>query len=76
VRDIADIRQDPHLEAVGFFAPREHPTEGGYVDMKAPVRFAAASATPATPPPTLGQHTDEVRRRGWGAPKAGAPDEA
>jgi crotonobetainyl-CoA:carnitine CoA-transferase CaiB-like acyl-CoA transferase len=69
VRDIADIRADPHLQAVNFFVRREHPTEGGYFDMKAPVRFGAAPHSLAAHAPTIGQDTEAVRQEGWiGAP--------
>jgi crotonobetainyl-CoA:carnitine CoA-transferase CaiB-like acyl-CoA transferase len=59
VRDIGDIRDDPHLKAVGFFARREHPTEGAHFDMKAPVRFEARHEE-AEPAPTTGQHTTQI----------------
>ena len=65
VRDIADIRADPHLQAVNFFVRREHPTEGGYFDMKAPVRFGAVPHSLAAHAPTIGQDTEAVRRDGW-----------
>jgi crotonobetainyl-CoA:carnitine CoA-transferase CaiB-like acyl-CoA transferase len=61
VRDIAEIRSDPHLEAIGFFARREHPTEGMYYDMRAPVRFERYLSAPLAPAPNIGQHTAEVR---------------
>jgi crotonobetainyl-CoA:carnitine CoA-transferase CaiB-like acyl-CoA transferase len=61
VRDIADIRADPHLEATGFFQRREHPTEGGYFDMKAPVKFSADRPRIPAHAPTIGQHTDRIR---------------
>ncbi len=56
VRDLADIRDDPHLKATDFFERREHPTEGAYFAMRAPVRFAAAPNPEVRPAPTLGQH--------------------
>jgi crotonobetainyl-CoA:carnitine CoA-transferase CaiB-like acyl-CoA transferase len=69
VRDIADIRADPHLQAVNFFVRREHPTEGAYFDMKAPVRFGAVPGSLAAHAQTIGQDTEAVRRDGWiGAP--------
>ena len=61
VRDIADIRQDPHLQATDFFARREHPTEGAYFDMKSPVRFGAAPECAPGPAPTIGEHTAAIR---------------
>jgi len=60
VREIGDIRNDPHLVATSFFSRREHPTEGSYFDMKAPVRFGRYSPAPAAPAPTIGQHTGEI----------------
>jgi crotonobetainyl-CoA:carnitine CoA-transferase CaiB-like acyl-CoA transferase len=58
VRDIAEIRDDPHLQAVNFFVEQEHPTEGRYVQMKAPVTFGAAPARSLGHAPSLGEHTD------------------
>jgi crotonobetainyl-CoA:carnitine CoA-transferase CaiB-like acyl-CoA transferase len=62
VRDLADIRSDPHLESTGFFARRQHPTEGAFFDMKAPVRFSASPNSAPAPAPTIGQHTEAIRR--------------
>ena len=60
VRDIANIVSDPHLDAIGFFSRRHHPTEGAYLDMRAPTRFGAWSPPPPAPAPILGQDTDAV----------------
>lgn len=60
VRDIADITDDPHLSATGFFRRRDHPTEGSVIDMRSPVRFeryADATVAPAARP---GAHTAQV----------------
>ena len=61
VRDMTDILDDPHLKATGFFARREHPSEGAWFDMKSPVRFTAGASDSHTPPPHVGEHSDEVR---------------
>lgn len=61
VRDIGDIRGDPHLQAVNFFMRREHPTEGAYFDMKSPVSFSAAPSRMVEHAPVVGQHTEAVR---------------
>jgi len=50
---------------VNFFVRREHPTEGTYFHMKAPVRFGAAPGSLAAHAPTIGQDTEAVRRDGW-----------
>ncbi|MDE2562049.1 MAG: CoA transferase [Sphingomonadales bacterium] len=41
VRDLADVPQDPHLKAVGFFREREHPVAGRFREMRPPVRYGA-----------------------------------
>lgn len=61
VRDLADIMQDPHLAATGFFSREEHPSEGGYFTMASPVRFAAQASPPTRPAPLLGEQTDALR---------------
>jgi crotonobetainyl-CoA:carnitine CoA-transferase CaiB-like acyl-CoA transferase len=63
VRDLAEVRDDPHLKAVNFFRRREHPTEGGYFEMKSPVKFGAYPDPVPGHAPTIGQHTDLVRDR-------------
>lgn len=40
-RDMADIFDDEHLRATGFFRPREHPSEGRFWEMTPPIRFGA-----------------------------------
>lgn len=53
VRDLGDVIDDPHLNAVGFFRRREHPSEGRYVEQAQPVRFGAYPGGDAAPPPNL-----------------------
>lgn len=60
-RDVADIFEDPHLKATGFFKRCEHPTEGGYFEMQPPVRFSARPDADISPAPLLDQHGDEIR---------------
>lgn len=55
-----ELEHDPHLRAVGFFERREHP-EGAWVALRPPWRFSATPAAIRREPPTLGEHTDEVR---------------
>lgn len=42
VRDLQDIREDPHLAATGFFRHRTHPDVGGFYEMQPPVKYGAA----------------------------------
>jgi len=54
-------RTTPHLKAVDFFQTYEHPTMGGYRQMKPPVKF---SRTPSNirrhPRRAWGEHSEEV----------------
>jgi crotonobetainyl-CoA:carnitine CoA-transferase CaiB-like acyl-CoA transferase len=61
VRDMADMAQEPHLEASGFFMRREHPTEGALVEMREPSRFSAWEAPDPAPAPLLGEHDRTYR---------------
>jgi crotonobetainyl-CoA:carnitine CoA-transferase CaiB-like acyl-CoA transferase len=61
VRDLADMMEDPHLQNVGFFKRREHPSEGAYYEMQPPVRFSDAPALETAMPPRLGEHTADFR---------------
>lgn len=60
-RDVADIFDDPHLKATGFFKRREHPSEGGYIEMQPPVRFGARPEPELGPAPRLDEHGTEIR---------------
>lgn len=62
-RDIGTIMDDAHLRATGFFHHRTHPSEGGYVEMRQPVKFGAAPVADATPPPRLDEQGAAVRGR-------------
>ncbi|MCF8534480.1 MAG: CoA transferase [Reyranella sp.] len=61
VRDLADITDDPHLVATGFFRPQRHPSEGDYLAMRAAVRFGVQPAVDSSPAPRLGEHGAEIR---------------
>ena len=61
VRDMADLLQDPHLVATDFFNHQTHPTEGDYIQMRAPVKFSAAPERNHRPAPLIGQDTDMVK---------------
>ncbi|PKB14798.1 crotonobetainyl-CoA:carnitine CoA-transferase CaiB-like acyl-CoA transferase [Novosphingobium kunmingense] len=58
VRDLDAMLDDPHLNGVDFFRRRQHPSEGGYVEMRAPVAFSARPGIDPLPPPRLGEHAD------------------
>lgn len=60
VNRLDEVLDDEHLNAVGFFEKRNHPTEGVYVSLRHPVKFSATPATVRRDPPRLGEHTDEI----------------
>lgn len=55
-----EVLTDPHLEAIGFFEEREHPTEGKWRSTKPPVKFSKTPATVRRDPPRPGQDNDEL----------------
>ena len=62
-RDVDDIMDDPHLQAVGFFERRTHASEGDYFDMRPPVKFGAMPERRADPPPKLDEQGAAIRQR-------------
>lgn len=61
--DLDDVIDDPHLREVGFFQRSDHPTEGPLFQMREPNRFSAWDPGPLGHAPTLGEHTDELKKR-------------
>ena len=53
---------DAHLDAVGFFKPVEHPSEGPIHDMAVPAHWSATQPGPERLAPRLGEHSAEVLR--------------
>ena len=62
VRDLADIMNDPHLAATGFFEAYEHPTEGRCFRMGHPVRFGVSLGGAGKVAPAIGEQSEEIRR--------------
>ena len=55
-----EVLTDPHLEAVGFFEEREHPTEGTWRATKPPVKFSKTPATIRHDPPRPGENNKDI----------------
>lgn len=60
VNRLDEVLDDEHLNAVGFFEKRDHPSEGSYISLRHPVKFSATPASVRRDPPRLGEHTDEI----------------
>jgi len=62
VNDIGQVFSDPHVLARGMKVEMPHPAAGsGHVDLIGnPIKLSASPVDYTRPPPTCGQHTDEV----------------
>lgn len=61
VRDLQDIKDDPHFVATGFFRRREHPHVGGFHEMQPPVKYGAAGPRNLGFAPTVGGDGEAIR---------------
>ena len=57
---LESLMTDPHLQDVGLFQRREHPTEGTIIDIAPANTLSAGMREDWTPAPRLGQDTREV----------------
>jgi len=60
VNRLEDLRDDAHLNAVGFFRPFDHPSEGAMEIPDTAYRFDRKKLPVHRPQPRLGEHTEEV----------------
>jgi crotonobetainyl-CoA:carnitine CoA-transferase CaiB-like acyl-CoA transferase len=60
VNTLADLPNDPHLAAIGFFRRVNHPTEGPIMVPDVPLRFSDSPAEISRLPPRLGEHGREI----------------
>ncbi len=74
VLDVADLVDDPHLDAVGLFQPAEHPHLGPYRSVANPVRYDTLSTELRHHAPLPGEHTDEILADlGWSEERRSVP---
>jgi crotonobetainyl-CoA:carnitine CoA-transferase CaiB-like acyl-CoA transferase len=62
VNDVADLIDDPHLKATGFFSMEDHPSEGRLRTMRTPTNWSGSPPGAQRPAPKLGEHSAEVLR--------------
>jgi formyl-CoA transferase len=60
INDIADVFENPQVQARGLAIDLPHPTAGSVKLVRSPMRMSATPAGSDLPPPLLGQHTEEV----------------
>jgi crotonobetainyl-CoA:carnitine CoA-transferase CaiB-like acyl-CoA transferase len=56
------LLEDPHLNDVGFFELKDHPTEGKTRSMRLPNKWSTGVRREWIPAPKLGQHSVEILR--------------
>ncbi|OGL12646.1 MAG: CoA-transferase [Candidatus Rokubacteria bacterium RIFCSPLOWO2_02_FULL_73_56] len=62
INTVAQALDDPHAAARGMVEAVEHPAAGALRLLGIPFKLAGTPATVRRPPPTLGQHTEEILR--------------
>jgi formyl-CoA transferase len=62
IRDLAEVFNSPQARHLGLEQAQPHPTAGEVHTVAAPLAFSEYDLARRLPPPTLGQHTDEVLR--------------
>ena len=62
INSVAQALSDPHTVARDMVRTVNHPTAGEVKMVGIPFRFSATPASVRRPPPTLGQHTEQVLR--------------
>jgi formyl-CoA transferase/CoA:oxalate CoA-transferase len=60
IQTVAEAVNDPQVLARGMVAEVEHPPAGTLKTLGCPIRLTGTPAAVRTPPPLLGQHSDEV----------------
>jgi len=61
VKSLDKVYSDPHVLAEGLVTEVDHPTLGRIKLPGNPLRFGRSQPAASTPPPLLGEHTEQVR---------------
>ncbi len=70
INNIKQVFEEPQVVARGMKIEIDHPTAGKVPLVASPMRFSATPLEFRLPPPTLGQHTDEILRSVLGMSEA------
>ena len=62
INNLKQVFEEPQVIARGVRIEMEHPTAGKVPLVASPMRFSATPVEYKLPPPTLGQHTEEILR--------------
>jgi crotonobetainyl-CoA:carnitine CoA-transferase CaiB-like acyl-CoA transferase len=59
--DTSEALEDPQAKHLQLMTSAEHPVMGLFRTVRSPVNFDGERALEVRPPPTLGEHSDEIR---------------
>ena len=62
INTVAEVCESEHLKARGMIVALPHPTAKSVTVLGVPIRLHATPGAADTPPPLLGQHTDDILR--------------
>jgi crotonobetainyl-CoA:carnitine CoA-transferase CaiB-like acyl-CoA transferase len=62
INNLAEVFADPQVQARGMVHTWQHPLGGDVRLVASPIKMSLTPPRTDLPPPTLGQHTDEVLR--------------
>jgi crotonobetainyl-CoA:carnitine CoA-transferase CaiB-like acyl-CoA transferase len=60
IRTVPEVCESEHLKARGMIQPLQHPKAGKITVMGVPIKLHGTPGAVKTPPPLLGEHTDQV----------------
>jgi crotonobetainyl-CoA:carnitine CoA-transferase CaiB-like acyl-CoA transferase len=63
--DTSEALEDPQAKHLQLMTSAEHPVMGLFRTVRSPVSFDGQRALEVRPPPTLGEHNDEIRAALW-----------
>ncbi|RMF08385.1 MAG: CoA transferase, partial [Alphaproteobacteria bacterium] len=60
IQDVVEALRDPQVRDRGMVREFSHPDLGALSLVSCPINYSGSPTTSPTPPPALGQHTEEV----------------
>ena len=60
MHDLSSILEDPHLSAIGFFAPEQHPSEGALIRMRSAGTWSRTQPAFERGAPRYGEHSAAI----------------